>query len=270
MQSLRHAFAAIALACLASALATPAARAEERGDLVLPPPPTLGSFPAVTYDESGERVGEARLTVLERDDGSLHIEVRTGAEGGARTHASALLRPVAGREGFRIAHERSRSHDTEGRPLGVLHVDHERGVGTCTPPGGDPEEAETLELPEDDRVANVPLNLLFMPLVRGEVDRVDFQYFLCRGGPRIMDFRAHLAGEPVGRDGSRIIEVSYGPDLGRVGSWLARRLMPKLSFWFEAGQHASYLAHRMPLFSKGPEVVVVREGAAAGALPFLP
>ena len=36
--------------------------------------------------------------------------------------------------------------------------------------------------------------------------------------------------------------------------------IPQLSFWFDANGNGTYLAHRMPLFTKGPEVTIVRDG----------
>jgi hypothetical protein len=235
-----------------------------RGAL-LPAPPRFGIFPAGTYTAEGDRLGSARLSLLDKADGFVEVNVTTGVKGGARNDASAMLQYAPdGR--VRVVRERSESHDDGGRSLGVMLIDHARGVGTCTPPGGTEADAEVFELPADERVVNVPLNLLFLPLVRGEVDTVDFQYFLCRGGARLMDFRARLAGAVHQKNGSRFIEVAYGPQLGGMVSWIAKQLIPRLSFWFEANQDGTYLAHRMPLFSKGPEVVVVRDDFAPGAL----
>ena len=60
-----------------------------------------------------------------------------------------------------------------------------------------------------------------------------------------------------------MVEIRFGPNLGRVASWLASVVVPKLRFWFEA-EDGQYLAHRMPLYGGGPEVVVSREGVSAG------
>lgn len=242
--------------------ATPSAR--PRGAL-LPAPTRFGVFPAGTYTASGDRLGSAKLSLLERDGGLIEVNVGTGVKGGARNDASALLQRLPGNR-VTVLRERSEAHDDEGRSLGVMRIDHDRGIGSCTPPGRGEEEAEVLQLPEDERVVNVPLNLLFLPLVRGEAETVEFQYFLCRGGARLMDFRARLAGRERDGDGRHFIEVTYGPELGAMVSWFAKQLIPRLSFWFEADEDGTYLAHRMPLFSKGPEVVVVRDDFAKSAL----
>ena len=61
------------------------------------------------------------------------------------------------------------------------------------------------------------------------------------------------------RDGRRILEIRYGPDLGKTVAWFASRLLPSFSFWFDADD-GSYLGHRMPLHRKGPEITLVRQG----------
>jgi hypothetical protein len=235
------------------------------GGALLPAPPQFGVFPAGTYTADGDRLGSSELALLERDGGLIEVSVGTGVEGGARNDASAVLQRVPGGR-VRVVREQSEAHDDQGRSMGVMLIDHDRGVGTCTPPGKTEADAEVLALPENERVVNVPLNLLFLPLVRGEAKTVDFQYFLCRGGARLMDFRARLAGAHPDGHGGRFIEVAYGPELGAMVSWIAKQLIPRLSFWFEANEDGTYLAHRMPLFSKGPDVVVVRDDFATGAL----
>jgi hypothetical protein len=257
-------FAAVALAL---SLSTPFGAVWAESNLVLPYPHDIGSYPAATYDDDGKRLGGASLSLVELDDGTVQISVHTGVEGGANTRAQAILEVLDDKTGLRLLSEQSESQDETGRPLGRLFIDHQKAVGSCTPPphvGGEPI---THTLPADERVANVPLNLLFLPLVQGGVEQIDFQYFLCRGGARVMDFRAKRDGAPVERDGKQIIRVTYGPYLGDTIGWIAGNLIPKLEFWFTAANDGSYLAHRMPLFSKGPEVVVVRDGMLPSLLP---
>jgi hypothetical protein len=68
-----------------------------------------------------------------------------------------------------------------------------------------------------------------------------------------------VRGSTLEREGRRIVEVEYGPDFGATVAWLASRLLPSFSFWFDADD-GSYLGHRMPLHRKGPEVTLVRQG----------
>jgi hypothetical protein len=250
-----------AAALPSAALLAGVARAEPQ--LVLPHPPQFGNVPASTYDLDGHRIGRATLSLERRDDGTVRIELRSGADSGAPSIAAhAELAPAPDGSGLVLLREQSQSTDAEGRALELLHVDHVRGEGSCTSPDG---ETARVPLPPDERVANVPLNLLFLPLVREEAKQIRFQYFLCRGGPRVMDFLAlAVASKLPGH--RRAVEVRYGPDLGRVVSWFASLVLPKLSFWFEANADNAYLAHRMPLFSKGPEVLVARDGIDPTAL----
>jgi hypothetical protein len=53
--------------------------------------------------------------------------------------------------------------------------------------------------------------------------------------------------------------VRYGPDFG-IASMVARNFVPKLSIWYAPDAPHSWLAHRVPLYGKGPEVFVIREG----------
>ncbi len=106
------------------------------------------------------------------------------------------------------------------------------------------------------------MQLLFQPLVNGEVDEIRFQIVLCTDGPKLQDmiavrgslFRSRQAG-----DGREVVEIRYGPDFGKTVAYFASRLLPSFSFWFDA-KDGAYLGHRMPLHSKGPEVVLVRSG----------
>ena len=163
--------------------------------------------------------------------------------------AGVSLRPV---------HEQSRSFDPEGKPLGVLSIDHVMARASCLSPKG---ELKELELPTEDRVANVPLNLLFIPLARGEVENVEFQLMTCSFGPRLLNFEAAVAPNGNGsRNGSgHVVEVRYKPDLGII-SFMAKSMIPKLSVWFDPDASSPWLGHRIPLYTKGPEVFVIREG----------
>jgi hypothetical protein len=42
--------------------------------------------------------------------------------------------------------------------------------------------------------------------------------------------------------------------------------MPKLSMWFDRRVSNPWIAHRIPLYSKGPEVFVIRDGVPSAAL----
>ena len=245
-----------ALAALALGLSPGIAGAESGVDL--PYPPTFDVLEAATYDLEGVRVGGATLVVEQLDDDNVRMHLRTGFAQGAHSVLSAELLPQEGRDALRPLWQESRSFDVDGAPIGVLHIDHAARIGTCRNLSKPDQPLETLELPPNDQVVNVPLNLLFLPLARGEKDSVSFQFFLCGGGPKLLDFQAEVATRVGG--GRGLVEIRYGPDFGTFGSFLLAPVMPRLSIWFDPGQPQPWLGHRVPLYAKGPEVLVVRNG----------
>ena len=81
-----------------------------------------------------------------------------------------------------------------------------------------------------------------------------------------MDFVALPGPKLAKQESHEVVEVRFGPDLGRVASWFASIIVPKLRFWFDRAHGGDYLAHRMPLYGGGPEVVVVRDGISPRGL----
>jgi len=254
-------FPGIILACACALLV--AGPAAARSALVLPYPPSIGSIPAATYDDYGNRIGDAELTYEKKPDGNIYLRAVASMQDGARNLIEAEFAEIGKGEGLRVLWERSLSHDEGGKPLVLVEVDHERGEARCNPPEGSGEDVEVLKLPKNDRVANTVMSLLFLPLVRGEEKNLKYQSFLCRGGARFMDFVAKRGDE--GATGE-LIEISFGPDLGWVISRVAASLVPKLRFWFDPALEGDYIAHRMPLYGGGPEVVVTRDGVSAHRL----
>ncbi len=253
---------------LASLLAAgglaPGVRAES--SLRLAAPDSYGPVPARTYDESGERVGPAELRVTRRADGLVEISAESGIEGAERTRAHAELAPDGGTS-LRLLTQESRSFDAQGRSLGRLAIDHREGVGRCEPPPGSDAPVRTLALPEDDRVANVPLNLLLLPLARGEIEQLDFQIFSCRFGARLFDASARVARRTKNGGDSALVEIRYELQLPPYLGWAARPFLPQVAVWFDGDQRrTAWVGHRMPLFTKGPTVLVVRRGFTPSAL----
>jgi len=252
--------------CLASAaLATRAARAES--ELHLSYPEVFGTVPASTYDTSRHRVGAAHLVLEKLEDQDVRIFAESGFDGGARNVATALLEPSRDQQSLRPVLQESKTFRGDGSLRSTLTVDHRARVATCGRSNGDGMAVERIELPEADRVANVALTLLFKPLVQGEIPSTAFQLFLCEGGARLIDFEAHVERRDTGAHGpGSLVEVRYRPDLGPIGSFVAEHLIPQLSFWFDPTARSPWLAHRIPLYSKGPEVIVVRDGVPTGWL----
>ncbi|MDH5567429.1 MAG: hypothetical protein OEY15_12255 [Myxococcales bacterium] len=236
------------------------ARAESAFELSYPL--DFGRIPAITYDERGERIGEARVVIESLEDGQIRMATQSASREGARTEASAWFAPVEPSHRLRLIRQESSSLDPEGHSLGHLVVDHLARQATCKV--SESEDTQQIALPPVDRIVNVPMNLLFMPLVRGETRSLKFQLFLCRDGARTMNFEAWVRRKPSKR--SDPIEVRYAPDFGSVVSLMARGFAPRLSFWFDPSEPHGWLGHRLPLYSGGPEVLVVRDGISAGSL----
>jgi len=249
----------IAISVAVALLAAEPLRAESALRLELPQ--RFGEIPAATYDGKRERIGGAHLLMERLDGGGVRILSESGISAGARTIATAELAPEASGRWLRPALEESRTFDRDGAPRGLLRIDHREGIGSCTPRRGDRDgEVRTLALPDPDRVANVPMNLLFLPLVRGSAERLDFQLFLCRGGPRLVDFRATRAHSEGGEASDGVVEIRFEPELGPLLSLIAPRFLPRLSFWFDGAAPFRWLGYRIPLYSDGPEVFVIRDG----------
>jgi hypothetical protein len=228
-------------------------------------PASFGTVPAATYDAERNRIGAAHLVIEGLEGGRVRIFSESGITGGARTVATAELVPADGGRWLELVLEESRTFGSNGSPRGILRIDHRARLGSCSKPSGEGEERR-LELPAVDRVANVPMNLLFLPLVRGDTDRLDFQLFLCGGGPRLVDFEATRAPTNGSGETGDAVEVRYGPQLGPVLSLVAPSFLPKLSFWFDRREPHRWLAHRIPLYSDGPEVFVIRDGVPPRSL----
>lgn len=227
----------------------------------LPYPSQTGSVPAAAYTEDGKPLGRAHLGMERLAGGWLRIVSEAGRPDGARMQATALLEPVERGHTLRLVRQRTQSFDPQGHSIGWLLVDHEAGQATCHAPDG--SLLGEVDLPAHDRIVNVPMNLFFLPLVRGERKTLDFQVFLCRQGARVVDFEAWV--DPDGSGPGRV-EVRYGPDFGPLMSALAQRFVPRLAFWFSPTAPYAWQAHRLPLYSGGPEIIVVRDGIGVDAL----
>ncbi len=228
-------------------------------------PESFGAIPAATYDTGRHRVGAAHLAVEHRDDGNVRLFSESGITGGARTVATAELAPVAEGRWLRLVLQESRTFASDGTPRGLLRIDHRSRTASCIALSGN-GGTRALELPAQDRIANVPMNLFFLPLVRGDAERLDFQLFVCGGGPRLVDFEATRAPENGSDTAPEAVEIRYGPHLGPVLSLVAPAFLPRLSFWFDRALPHRWLAHRVPLYSDGPEVLVIRDGIPPGWL----
>ena len=222
-----------------------------------PMPEEFGTVAAGTYDGSGARLGNASFIAGLEEDGSVRLEATSAIEGSASTRFLVKLETLENGK-LRPIYEESRSIDIDGHPLGVMSIDHREGVVTCEPAAHDKDgHRRQMKLPDDDRVLNIPLHLLFQPLVRGEVEEISFKIVLCRPDPRIIDALAQVV-EGKGAE-SGIVEVQYTIDLG-FWNRIAAPFVPTLSMWFDSKAPNGWIGHRVPLYTKGPTVSILREG----------
>ncbi len=240
---------------MSTLLAAPAAA---ESALRLPLPTAFGEIDADTYDEEGHRLGDAKITVVKTPDGLIELRSLSQIEGSARTLLTAVLEPVGQSETLRLVSQRSESHDENGKHLGVMSIDHRRRVARCNPPEG---AATELALGNPDRVVNVPL-LLFQRLLRDGEQGIGFDILLCRPEARLIGANAVVE---TGEKGP-VVEVRTAMDLGPILSRLAAPFLPRLSVWLDPATDGQWIGHRLPLFSQGPTVVVVRSGVPPALL----
>jgi hypothetical protein len=228
---------------------------------------------ATTFDENGDAVGQSSFEVETEADGRRHMYVTMEIEGGGSNVSQATFVPASptgpatddsdtseakDEIPLRLIEQRSQATTADGVTFPLLVIDHEAGRVTCYPADEEDTTPQHVDIPDEDRVVNVPMQLLFMPLVRGEVDTLRFQIAMCKPEPTLYQMIA-VRSKPIVRDGREIIQVKYGPDLGKTIAWFASRLLPSFAFWFDA-RDGEYLGHRMPLHREGPEVLLVRSG----------
>jgi len=229
------------------------ARAES--DLRFPTPDRFGTIPATSYDAAGRPNGLAQLSMIRTDHDGVRVGVRLVLDDGTRSELTAVLVRVAGGT-LKLVSERADVRDARGSLVSGMQVDHQRGQAHCTGADG---ETQAIALPQPDRVANVPMNLLFRPLVRGRVQRIRFQTLLCGDPTRIIDTEATLVrGMPAWSHGRQLVEVRYQFDLGPLLSVLAKPFLKRVSFWFDPDASVPWVAHRIPLYAQGPTVLVMR------------
>lgn len=225
--------------------------------LRLPMPERFGSIDARTFDNQGHRDGSARLTMARTGAGDVTLQVAIRLDNGTRTQLRARMRPVPGVRRLRLVREQARTVRADGSLVVSLVIDHQRGVAVCKS-GSQP--ARTLRLPVDDRVANVPLNLVLRPLITGQRRRIRYQTVACGKELRLVDTAATVVGRIAAADGRKsLVEVRCRFEIGPLLSLLAAPFLPKLEFWFHADRSAAWVAHRTPLYSGGPTVLLVRQ-----------
>lgn len=229
--------------------------------LRLPFPTEFGEFEGETLDPDGAPLGSARVALVRDPRGRIVVEGERGITGGESTRYSTLFEVVDEGRALRPLQQHTQTLDAKGETLVETRVDHQSGQGTCTAEG----KQRTVELDEEDRVSIAAVDLLLAPLARGELDEVDFQTLICGMGLHLVDVSARRTGRVVQpSEGTRAVEIEYKVRLNAIMAAIARPFLPRILFWVDPAVSGPTLAHQLPLFPRGPTVVVVRRGLSPG------
>lgn len=231
--------------------------AEAASSLRFPVPVQLGEFAGETLDPEGAPLGPARVALARDPHGRIAVEGLRGIAGGEMVRFTALLEPVDGGEALRLVRQRSSVLEPDGAVRVETAIDHEASQATCTMEG----RQETVELPAQDRIANVTVELLLAPIARGEQNEIGFQALFCSLGPQLLEVTARRTGRVVrpSRE-TQAVEIEYEVRLNPVLARLARPFLPRILFWVDPAVSGPSLAQQVPLFPKGPTIFVVRRG----------
>lgn len=248
-----------ALVLVAALHAAAVARAES--GLRLPPQEAFGTIPASTYDEeTSKRLGDAKIELSSLPNGNLLMIASGSIQGAEAISLAAELEKTADGRAMRPVWQQSHSWDAQGRTQGIMWIDHVKHRALCTPAEQEHEPMFEVELDQPDLVANVPMHLLFLSLVSGQQKEVAFQFLACKA-KRAVPAKASVAQRLTPDDGTGpLIEVRSELDLGPILTPLARAFLPRFSFWFDPSSRSGWVGHRMPMFTGGPQVLVVRSG----------
>ncbi|MCH2410479.1 hypothetical protein MK292_06645 [Myxococcota bacterium] len=242
----------------AALISWPGHKASGESALRLSLPEKYETINANTYDEEGNAVGDARLVIATDKDGNTVLEGEAGITHSASTTYSIVLEPTKHSK-LKPLLQKSHSIDVEGNSLGMLTINHVKGFASCSSSESDPKKKiRTLKLPSNDLVSNIPLSLLFRPLVEGKEKEISFQIFLCRPKPRLIHANAKVVRSKKNAEG--IVEVQYTISLGNLLNRVASPFLPKLSVWFDPKIPNMWIGHRVPLYTQGPTVTILRLG----------
>lgn len=218
-----------------------------------PLPGQYGEKAAIVYDDNGERIGQATVSMKKNDNDLVKIIVRIALDSGIKARMKADLKFSDDKKSLLLVFQETRTSNTEGHLINRMWVDHIRRKAVCI---NAKNEKLYINIPDDDRIVNVPLNLLLKTVAAGDKDRVGFQTLVCGDDIKLLDTDVERKAT---RTKTGIVETRYQFDLGLFLSVLATPFLPRISFWFESGYPNAWIGYRMPLYSNGPTVLVLRD-----------
>lgn len=221
-------------------------------------PERFGEYQALAYDDDNRPIGVASLSMRKAADDAVEVAVKVRLDAGSHAEMQAWLVPDASGQHLRLRTQSTRAYDDQDQLVVDMQADHERGTAQCTYRG---YGTRSVRLPPGERIVNVPLNLLLRPVVAGEMPRVAFQTLLCDEAIRIVEAEVrYVRAIPVTSGNSSLVEARYRLDLGPLLTLALAPFLQRISFWFEANRPYLWVGHRMPLYAKGPAVLVLRQG----------
>jgi len=238
-------------------------QAQAESALRLPLADEFGLIPAATYDASGTRLGGGNVLIERLTNGNIRMTVSSDMGAAGRNVLTADMALVDGGKALQLLLEENHSEDVNGKPLGTITVDHAMGELRCAEKG----RLESFPLPKEDRLAMIPGNLFLQPLLRGETKQIHFQIASCDGvaGFHFINVVGELAPTKPSHVGPDITKIDIHVDLGSVLNKIIVPLLPKVAFWFDTPSHL-WLGHRIPTYTDGPTVILVREPTTAKTL----
>jgi len=218
------------------------------------PSPEPGTFSATIYSLEGEAIGENLVSSVPQSGGGVVLTSTTLVEGRLEQVMEVQLEPIIGTTELRPVWQRIERTIGGGPDRVALRINHVRRQAKCERAG---KSAEYLPLPQQDRIANVPMTLLLRPLAAGTVESVDFQMVICERWSRIVGVRVRREGP--------LVEGAVGMDFrfdigGPILSTLFRPFLPRINVWMHPDPPNLWIANRVPLHSGGETVCLVREG----------
>lgn len=119
-----------------------------------------------------------------------------------------------------------------------------------------------MPLPDGDRVANVVVSRVLGQLVAAREGSFDFAILICRPDVRVLAARATVVDTAATGAGDELVEIETTVELGPILGSLLGPFLPRVSMWFDPNAATAWIGQRMPLFAKGPTVLVLRSGVA--------
>jgi len=224
-----------------------------KSSIRFPVPEVYGENTAIVYDDNDRKIGKALLSMKKINSDMVLVVVRILLNSGLNAEMKANLKLANDKKSLHLISQQAYTLNEEGHFQNRMFVDHINEEAVCINADNDKFD---MQLPERDQIVNIPLNLLLKTVAAGKEDKAVFQTLVCGDKIELLDTSVERTAI---REKTGIVETRYRFDLGVFVSLLAMPFVPRISFWFESGYPYAWVGHRMPLYSNGPTVLVLRK-----------